>query len=569
LANLVFRDILIIFFTAIPVILVLKIVRLPPLIGFILTGALIGPSGLGLIHESQRIEILAEIGVTLLLFSVGLEFSLSAFSNLKTYVLKGGLLQIAGCILMGSLIGMLLGGNFYQVLYLGCVIALSSTAVVLTSLLDRRLQDSLQGRISTGILILQDLAVIPMIVFLPSITLGGKTIEFGVNILWSFGRITLLLGLVYLFIRYLSEPILRRISRAQSRELFLMTVICFALGMAWLTHKIGLSFALGAFLGGLMIAGTEYQIEAFSEIAPFRYAFSIIFFVSIGMLVDLRFLMNHFLTVLLLVLLVPTLKMAVTTGALLLSKAPLRLGLNVGILLGQIGEFSLLLASMGKAAGVLDFAFYQYVLTIATVTMLATPIMTPLAVPLAERIARLPGIRKLSLTSEQEKLQSQVASFSDHVILCGFGPLGSAIAHLLDQHQISYVILELNSETIQRIRALQKNIFFGDGTSEEILFKSGIERARLLVITIPDFFNNVASVKQARRLNPEVAIITRAKYRSEVASLYDAGADIVVSEELEGGIEMGRYALEKLGVPPEEADSYIRKIREFGSADFF
>jgi CPA2 family monovalent cation:H+ antiporter-2 len=567
LGELILRDLLVIFLFAIPVILVLQFLRLPALIGFILTGALIGPSGIGLVQDAGRIEILAEIGVTLLLFVVGLEFSLAAFSKLRTFVLQGGVLQILATTAAGFVLGLALGWPPSQGFYFGCLIALSSTAVVLTSLLDHRLQESVQGRISTGILILQDLAVIPMIAFLPSFGSGGGaswtrlTSELGVTVLLIAG--------VALFIRYLASPIFGWVSRARSRELFLITVISFALGMAWLTYQAGLSFALGAFLGGLMIGNTDYQVEALAEMTPFRHCFNSLFFVSIGMLLDLQFLVDHLGTVMSLVLLIPTLKMAIVAGILLFLRAPLRVSLVTGIILGQIGEFSFLLASLGKKTGAFDPLLYQYVIAAAAVTMVGTPLMIRWSIPFAEVLSKFPLLKRLSRSEAEIALAQEIRTLSGHVIICGFGPLGEALGHLLDQHRIEHLILELNPETIQRIRLTKKNVFFGDGASEEILFRSGIERARLLAITTPDFLNNVAVVKQARKLNPEIRIVTRAKYRSEVEALYAAGADIVVSEELEGGIEMGRYALRELGVPMEEVDAYVKKIREFGSADFF
>ena len=569
MGNLILQDILLIFLAAIPFIIALHYLRLPALIGFILTGALIGPSGLRLIEDPKRIEILAEIGVTLLLFSIGLEFSLASFTKFKSYVLKGGTVQIAGCIATGMLIGRLMNWPAYQGLYFGCVMALSSTAVVLTSLVTQRYHESLQGRIATGILILQDLAVIPMIVFLP--TFGGKIsgATAGISLLWNLGQVLLLLGFTYLFTRYLSSRILKTVSRTMSRELFLITVICFALGMAWVTNQMGLSFALGAFLGGLMIGSTDFRTEALSEIVPFRYCFNSLFFVSIGMLINFSFVRIHLPTVLLLVLMVPLLKVAITTAALVLSKAPLRVSLNVGIMLGQIGEFSFLLASLGKAARAIDGIVYQHIIAVASVTMLATPLFVRWSIPLAELIARLPGLKRLIRSGAETDIETETTFYKDHVIVCGFGPLGETLGHLLDEYKIPHVVLELNPETVEKTREKKKDIFFGDGTSEEILYRCGIERAKMLAITIPDFFNNVSSIRQARRLNPEIKIITRARIRSEAEALYDAGADIVVSEELEGGIEMGRYALKELAVPPDQVDAYIRKIRDFGSADFF
>ncbi len=567
MGELLLRDILVIFLAAIPVIFVLRLFRLPPLIGFILTGVLIGPSAIGIVRDAGRIELLAEMGVTLLLFVVGLEFSFSAFSRLKGYIVKGGTLQIVTTAAAGFLIGSLFGWSPSKAFTFGCLIALSSTAVVLSSLFECRTHESIHGRIATGILILQDLAVIPMMVALTAMS-GSSGAAAITGLAGQVGLSLLVLALTYIFIRFLSDPLFGWISRAHSRELFLIAIICMALGMAWLTHEAGLSFALGAFLGGLMVGG-EYKVQALGEIGPFRYAFSSLFFVSIGMILDLPFLLRHLPAVLLLVVLIPVLKAALIAGILLLLKAPPKIALGVGIVLGQIGEFSFLLAGVGRQAGVLDATIYQYVMATAAMTMLITPLVVRMAVPMAEQVGRWPGFRRLKGGTSEAVLTEEAAVLSGHVVICGFGPLGEALGRLLDEHHIPYLVLELNPETIQRLRSRNKRVFFGDGSSEEILYKSGIERARLLAITVPDYLNNIGTVRQARLLNAEVKIITRAKYRNEVNDLYAAGADVVVSEELEGGIEMGRHALQVLGLPRAEVDTYIQKIRSFGSADFF
>ncbi|MDO8643438.1 MAG: cation:proton antiporter [bacterium] len=572
MGNLLLQDVLLIFLASVPLIVFLHYLKLPAMIGFILTGALIGPFGLGLIRDANRIEILAEIGVTLLLFSVGLEFSFSSFSKIKTYVVKGGILQILLSILVTAAVVMgLMDWSLSQGIYFGSAVALSSTAVVLSCLMSQRSHASIQGRIATGILVLQDLAVIPMVVFLPLFTARAlATLESpGLVLLKNSSYLLLLFVMSYFLVRFFAGHALGLISRTRNRELFLITVISFAFGVSWMTHKMGLSFALGAFVAGLIVGNTEYRDEALSEITPFRYCFTSLFFVSIGMLLDFRFIQTHGTTVLLLILLIPLIKGSLITGILLLLKAPLRVALNVGLILGQIGEFSFLLATLGKQSNAISPALYHYIITAASVTMIITPLMIRWAPFLTEKISRLPLLKKLARTVDEENLKEHVKEMEKHVIISGFGPLGSALGHLLDQYKIPHVILELNPETIQKVRETNKNIYFGDGTSEEILYKSGIEKAKMLAITVPDFLNNLSSIRQARRLNKKITIITRSKYRNEVPALYEAGADIVISQELEGGIEMGRYALKELGIIPEEVDAYVRKIREFGSADFF
>lgn len=569
MGHLIFQDILIIFLISIPVVIIFHHLRLPSILGFLVTGAVIGPEGIGWISDKQRIDILAELGVALLLFTVGLEFSLAHFAKLRRQSLIAGIVQISSTIAAGMLIGYWLGWSPYRGLYFGCLIALSSTAVVLTTMYDRRLIDSLTGQLSTGVLILQDLALIPMMVLLPLLGRQATLATTSQTLLLEAGRSLLIIIVVSALIRGLAPRLLGQVTKRGGRELFVIAVTAIALGMAWLTHHLGLSFALGAFIAGVIIGGTHYKYQALSDISPFRYCFNNLFFVSIGMLLNFTFLKSYWAVVLALLLLIPTLKSFLTMLAVRMTGLPWRIALTVGISLAQIGEFSFLLAYIGRRAGVLQPFFYQLIVTVAVVAMLVTPLMVTHAHHLTELILKIPGLQRLKSQPTDQALSGHAHELKDHVIICGFGPLGKTFGHILQEHYIPYLVLELNPETIERLRQAEQHVFYGDGASEEILYQSGIEQARLLAITVPDFLNNAAIIHHARKLNPEIRIITRSKYRSEVERLYAAGADVVISEELEGGVEMGRYALREVGLSEEEVSATIEKVREFGSADFF
>ncbi|MDX1386433.1 MAG: cation:proton antiporter [bacterium] len=569
MGTLILKDILIIFLISIPVVLVLRKFHLPPLLGFLATGAIIGPHGIGFITDKAQIDILAELGVTLLLFSVGLEFSFDALERVRRPGIISAILQITLTILAGVVIGFLNWGSLYKGLFFGCIIALSSTAVVFTTLSHFKLLDSVSGRLTTVILIFQDLALIPMMVLLPwAATLTGGESIFQ-QLVWQIGKAFFLVASVALIAQYFADPLFRLISKGRSRELFVITTIVIGLGMAWLTHSLGLSFALGAFLGGIMIGATEYQYQALSEIKPFRFCFNSLFFVSIGMLLNFAFLREHYQIVLLLIFLIPFLKFLITSFSVLVAGLPLRLAFLIGISLGQIGEFSFLLAYMGQRTGAISPFLYQLIIAIAVVAMVITPPLIQKAPQIADWLASLPIIRKFSFRAQDHHMKETSKRLQGHVVICGFGPLGQTFGKLLAQHEIPYMVLELNPETIKRVRETDRQAFYGDGASEEILYESGLERARLLAITVPDFLNAAAIIQQARRVNPNIQIITRAKYRNQVDKLYHAGADVVISEELEGGLEMGRYALKLLGVEKETVDGFLHKVRDFGSADFF
>ncbi len=567
MGTLVFQDILIILLCSIPVAFLFLKVRLPVMLGFLVTGALIGPEGLAWIRDREQVQVLAELGVTLLLFFIGIEFSFDVFLKMKRASIQGGVLQILATVLAGWAIGLLLGWDQAKSLLFGFILSLSSTAVVFSTLAGQRSLESIPGRVSTAILILQDLAFIPLLVLIPWLERKGEVplwVEMGREGLEAGGLVLA----AYLFAKYLAQPFFLHIARTRSREIFVITVIALALGLAWITSHLGFSFALGAFLAGLILGNTPFRHQALAEIQPFRFCFLSLFFVSIGMLLDFHVLRENFRLLIGLVVLLPLLKTLVTTGVLMSAGLPLRVSLTTGIYLGQIGEFSFLVASSGEKLGLIDPPSYQLIVATAVLAMMLTPLMIKLAPRIAGLASRLGPLRRFR-NAEESALLEKSRELQGHVVICGFGPLGQTFGGILHAHDIPFVVLELNPDTIEKVRRKNRPAFFGDGASEELLFEAGIERAKLLAITVPDFLNAGAIIRQARRLNPEIPIITRAKFRNEVEKLYAAGADVVISEELEGGFEMSRYCLLQLGLPAEEVARILHKAREFGSADFF
>lgn len=567
MGTLVFQDILIIFLCSLPVAFLFLKVRLPVTLGFLVTGALIGPEGLAWIQDREQVQILAELGITLLLFFIGMEFSFDVFLKMKRASIQGGILQILVTILAGWGIGVLLGWGHAKSLLFGFILSLSSTAVVLSSLAGQRSLESIPGRVSTAILILQDLAFIPLLVLIPWLERKGEVplwMEMGREGLEAGGLVLA----VYLFAKYLAQPFFLHVARTRSREIFVIAVIALALGLSWITSRLGFSFALGAFLAGLVLGSTPFRLQALAEIQPFRFCFLSLFFVSIGMLLDFEVLRENFRLLLGLVVLLPLLKTLVTTGVLMTARLPLRVSLTTGIYLGQIGEFSFLVASNGEKLGLIGHSFFQIIIATAILAMMLTPLMIKWAPRIAALASRLGPLRRLQ-GGDESALVEKSRELKGHVVICGFGPLGQTFGGVLHAHDIPFVVLELNPDTIEKVKRKNRPAFFGDGASEELLFEAGLERAKLLAITVPDFLNAGAIIRQARKINPEIPIVTRAKFRNEVDKLYAAGADVVISEELEGGFEMARYCLLQLGLPAEEVARVLRKAREFGSADFF
>ncbi len=562
MGQLILIDILIIFTLSVPLILLLNKLKVPTILGFLLTGALIGPEGLGWIADSDQINILAEIGVALLLFSVGLEFS---FGNLRVQwkSLTSGSLQITLTFMAGVGIGHLLGWNWIQGIYFGCILALSSTAVVMTTLSDQHSIDSLPGRYSTTILILQDLALIPMLVLLHFLGLQESAGHLAGNgVMLNIGQAVLFLLFVFVAIRYLGPWFFGHILRTGRREIFTISIIVIALGLAWMTHRLGLSFALGAFIGGTIIGSTPYKYQALSEISPFRYTFNSLFFVSIGMLVNFDFIRDNYALVLLLVCLIPLLKTVIVTTVLYFIGDSLRNAMTVGIHLGQIGEFSFLIAYLGKTAGVLELSFYELVVATAVIAMFMTPLMMRSAPAIANFMVGLPGVRFFAQRKRLQQLHEKAKELSDHVIICGYGPFARQLGNILRQHHVPYLILDFSPEIFDKQATDFENIVYEEGTSADSLHRGGIDRARILVITVPDLLNSLAIISAARAIAPDLPIFTRCKYENEVKLHYEAGADIVVAEELEGGTEMGGHILRNMGRSHKEVEAFLNKLRQ-------
>jgi CPA2 family monovalent cation:H+ antiporter-2 len=561
-------DILIIFSVAVPAAYLFHQLKLPPIIGLLVTGVLIGPHGLGFVKDIGRINLLADIGIALLVFSLGLEFSLKHFGEVKKAAIFGGLLQVAATTAAFFGTTLLIGFTWKEGLFLGCTLSLSSTAIVYYILSQKRLIDSPQGRIATGMLVIQDLSAIPMVALLPILLAPHAFIGWHSVGLAMF-RVSLVIVIFLVGGGYIMPAFLHEITLTRSKELFLITILVIALGFGYLTDHMGLSFALGAFLAGLMVAETDFRFHALSEIAPFRYCFNGLFFVSIGMLVNLPLMASFWWQILVLALILPLAKAIITAMVIYEFRYPIGIATMVGLALSQIGEFSFIVAAVTRKAGAISALLYNLMIAAAFITI----VLTPFAINLAPRAAELmeryfpPHGRRSARRGSVIKADH----LKDHVIICGFGPLGSSVGHILEQAQKNYLVLELNPATVKRIKKqdAERPVYLGDGASAEILYKSGIERASVLAITAPDYMNSIAIIRQARAMNPGIKIITRAKFRNQVSALYVAGADIVISEELEAGVEMARYILLHMGINSETIEQYSQTVRAFGSADFF
>jgi CPA2 family monovalent cation:H+ antiporter-2 len=560
-----FKDILVIFTLAIGVLLICQRLNLPTVVGFLFTGIFAGPYGFGLISAIDEVEILAEIGVMLLLFTIGVEFSLKEFMRMKKSVILGGSLQVVLTFLVSFAISERLGRPFNEAVFIGFFIALSSTAIVLKILQEKAEFDSPHGRTALAVLIFQDIAVVPMILFTP--LLAGEGADLGK----SLGLLALkgvgVFALVAASTRWIVPGLLYQIARSRSRELFLLSVLVMCFGVAWLTYLAGLSLALGAFLAGLIISESEYGYHALGNIVPFRDVFTSLFFVSIGMLLDLGFLMNHPGQVALISGAVIISKTLIATIAVLSLGFPLRTAIIVGLTLCQVGEFSFILAKVGVDYGLLVGDTFQLFLAVAVITMGVTPFIMALAPRVGNAALKLPLPVKLKtgFSSKSESVsEHQAHELADHLIIVGYGLSGKNVATAAKTAKIPYVIIEMNPETVRNEKKAGEPIIYGDATHEAVLEHVGIEGARVMVVAISDPTATRGITSVAVRLNPKIHIIARTRFFAETIALRELGANEVIADEYETSVEIFARVLAKYLVPKEEIDLFTAETRKSG-----
>jgi CPA2 family monovalent cation:H+ antiporter-2 len=561
LALPILTDLVIIFGLSIAVLFVCHQLRVPVTVGFILTGILAGPHLLGLVKAINEVEILAEIGVILLLFTIGVEFSLANLMEIRQSVLVAGPIQVAATCLAGLFLALQADKSMGEAVFIGFLVSLSSTAIVLKLLQERSEVDTPHGRTSLGILIFQDIIIVPMMLFVP--LLSGTSANIGVSFLILLAKGILVILLVIVSAKWVVPHVLFQITRTGNRELFLLSIVLICLAVAWLTAQAGLSLALGAFLAGLIVSETEYSHQALGNILPFRDVFASFFFISIGMLLDVGFLLKNPAIIALLTLGVLLVKAILAGSAVLLLKFPLRTAVLVGLALCQVGEFSFILSKVGENLGLFSGDSYQLFLDVTIFTMLITPVMIALAPRAADFVLQWPLPQRLKLGSLlPEKIDKSTPS--DHLIIIGFGVNGRNLARAAKTGEIPYVIIEMNPETVQKERQCGEPIFYGDATQEEILKHANINEARVVVVVINDPAATRRIVNLARSLNSRAYIIVRTRYLQELPSLFKLGADDVVPEEFETSVEIFTLVLRKYLVAKDEIERFVTEVRADG-----
>jgi len=556
------KEIITILGLSVLVIYVFKRIKLPAILGFLATGILFGPNGLGLAGRGSEIEMLSEIGVILLLFIIGLEFSLKNLMSIKKVVFIGGGLQVL--LTIGATAGVVLIFDFTPVeaMMMGFLFALSSTAIVLKLLQERGAMRTSYGRFALGVLIFQDIIVVPMILLIP--ILSGQSS----NVWYSLGMMALkailVVGLVFVLARYLVPRLLHEIAKTRSRELFLITIIVICFAVAFFTSLMGLSLALGAFMAGLCISESEYSHQATGLIIPFREIFTSFFFVSIGMLLDLNFLIQNLPFVLLLTIGAALLKFGVLIVAAKALKYPMQTALLVGFSLFQVGEFAFILSRTGMEYGLISPLTNQYFLSISILTMAATPFLIQLGERWSGRLAKHPIMRKADGVSEvqTEEVPSGLESLSGHLVVIGYGMNGRNAARTAREAGIPYVIIEDDAHIVKQEKEAGEPIIFGDGSNPFILEYVQIYKARVAVVAISHHQTALEVVANTREICNTVHIIVRSKSVEEAEELLHHGASEAISEDFEASIEVFARMLNQFLVKSEDIDGYIELLRD-------
>ncbi|TSK08931.1 MAG: sodium:proton exchanger [Geobacter sp.] len=554
------RDIVVLFGLALFTVVVLRKLRLPSIIGFLITGFLAGPYALGFIRNTHQVEQMAEYGVVLLLFTIGMEFSLKELMRIRHMVLIGGGLQLVLTIIAVAVIGSLDHFPLSQAIFFGFLVALSSTAIVMKLMMDAGEMDTPQGKAALGILIFQDLCIVPLMLFTPFLAGGGEGLADIAVVSAKAGAVVL--GAHY-GSRFVVPWLFEQVVKTRSRELFVLSIIFIGMGTAWLTAQVGLSLALGAFIAGLAISESEYSHQALSDIMPFREAFMSLFFISVGMLLKPAILLKFPLLLIGLVVSIILIKAVLTTAVGFALGLPMRIAVIAGLSLAQIGEFSFVLSRSGLSYGLLTRETYQLFLGASIATMALTPLCLKISRPVADFIIEVLPHHWTRGRSSLAQNGDKVA-FRDHVIVVGYGVNGKNLAGVLKNLEIPRVIIETNPFTVRSLRIQGESIIFGDASKPEILEHAAIRDARIVVIAISDAAASRRIAALVRQMNPSIHVIVRTRYLLEMEPLFKLGANEVIPEEFETSVEILSRVLKRFLIPQDVIEECIADVRRDG-----
>jgi CPA2 family monovalent cation:H+ antiporter-2 len=545
--------------------LLARAVRLPVIVGYLAAGIAIGPYTPGIFASREAVNPVANLGIVLLMFAVGVQFSLGELRAVGKTAVIAGLTQILGTISLGGAIGWALGWNFQEAVFLGFAISLSSTAIVMRLLEEKGEIASQHGAVTLGILVVQDLALIALVVILPALGaakggVGWGEVAAGVGV--AVLRAALLVSCTLALALRIVPFILNLVARAHSRELFVLTVVGLSLAAAYGAEIVGLGLPLGAFLAGMVMSESDFAHDVFAQIRPLRDTFAALFFVSVGMLLDPEFLLNHWPAVL-------AVSAAVLFGKVLLTVLPLylmgwhgRTVIFVAFSLGQIGEFSFVLATVGGGQGLIGPEAVGVVLSVALVTILLTPAWMSAAPRLYEAFNRHPRLTMLVNRQAPGLDPAHAPSAPPRVVIVGYGRVGRYVSDSLRAKSVPHVVVELDAHALERLRSLGVPTVYGDAASPTILDQTRFPEAELVIVSLPDASTTEAAVRHLRSGSKKTRIVARVHRGNDIPRVRAAGADAVVHAEFEAGTEMIRQGLDRLGFPDAEVDAYIEGVRQ-------
>jgi K+:H+ antiporter len=552
------RDLVIILGFGVIIVTVFHKLKLPSIAGFIFSGVLVGPHGFGFINDAHQVEVFAEFGVALLLFGIGLELSLEKLRRLWKLILTGGALQVGLSVLAGFAISKAFNIPSNSAIFIGFLLALSSTAIVMRGLQQRGEIDAPHGRLILGILVFQDFSVVPMMLTIPML-IGNDVIT---NVyIFTFLRAVGIIIAVLLASLLIVPRILNFIARTRQRQLFILSVFLICIGTAWLITSSGASLAIGAFLAGLVVAGSEYRHQALAELISFREVFASIFFVSIGMLLVPSLILENIFIVLAILIAVLVGKIVIVFGVAKILQMPLRVCVMTAVALAQIGEFSFVLLFSVQGSGLVDKTLESNLISAAILSMFITPFAMSFGPRLAAGLGKLPRLRHLFEVEMAEDAADSVRKMQDHVIVGGYGFAGRELSKALKEYEIPHVIVDINVENVRKASQDGVNAFFGDITSPDVLAKLGIDRAGELVLLVNDPGAAEHAVIVARRLAPGLHIVVRTHYLLDVEPILASGADDVVPSEREAAVEVTSRVLGRHQIDSERIVDHIYRIR--------
>ena len=538
-------------------IICVRAVSLPPVLGYLIVGAIVGPYSLGFFESAEAAHDATMIGVAFLMFTIGLEFSIKKLKSMKKLVFGLGLLQVCITLIIAAGISLLMKQSFSTGIILGAIIAMSSTAIVFKILSERQELSSSHGKEIFSILLFQDMAVVPLLILIPALSAPTDFLlkELGFAAL----KALLLAGLIFILGKNVINQWFRLVGKQGSPELFMLNVLFFALGLSFISELIGLSMGLGAFLAGIIIAESQFRYQVEEDIRPFRDILLGLFFITIGMYLNIPLIISEWVTVLSILILILVFKLAIIFGLSRFFGSSKATALRTALWLCSTGEFGFVLLAEANTSGALSPILSQTVLA----AMVCSLILTPIIINYSERIVlRFISSEWLKRSLEITKLASESVSLNKHVLVCGFGSTGQHLSKALEQEKISYIALDHDSERVYQLRKKEISVMFGDCAKSEVLKAAGIHRASMVIITFSSLHATLRIIESIHAIRPGLSVLVRCKHEADMAHLYAAGATEIVPETVEAGIMLATHALALMGLPINHVVKLLSKVRQ-------